>query len=119
MINYRTHQQNYKDSVIPLTDESCLLWTHGAIQNSELGPGHYYKNSRGIPTPLVIRRFHGTSSGNELIKEILMLTKMNWNSGDSLYKVLPVTLDFAKVLSRMSKQNEAIYNKAYDFRYFM
>ncbi len=32
---------------------------------------------------------------------------------------LPVTLDFAKVLSRMSKQNEAIYNKAYDFRYFM
>lgn len=108
-----------RGTVIPLTDESCLLWTHGAIQNSELGPGHYYKNSRGIPTPLVIRRFHGTSSGNELIKEILMLTKMNWNSGDSLYKVLPVTLDFAKVLSRMSKQNEAIYNKAYDFRYFM
>lgn len=48
-----------------------------------------------------------------------MLTKMNWNSGDSLYKILPVTLDFAKVLARMSKQNAAIYNKAYDFRYFM
>lgn len=48
-----------------------------------------------------------------------MLTKMNWHSGDSLYKILPVTLDFAKVLSRMSKQDEAIYDKPYDFRYFM
>ena len=54
-----------------------------------------------------------------LAKEILMLTKMNWHSGDSLYKILPVTLDFAKVLSRMSKQDEAIYDKPYDFRYFM
>ena len=50
---------------------------------------------------------------------ILMLTKMNWNSGDSLYKTLPVTLDFAKVLARMSKQDEAIFDKAYDFRFFM
>ena len=66
-----------------------------------------------------IEVYYGNSSGDILAKEILMLTKMNWNSGDSLYKVLPVTLDFAKVLSRMSKQNEAIYNKAYDFRYFM
>ena len=48
-----------------------------------------------------------------------MLTKMNWNSGDSLYKTLPVTLDFAKVLARMSKQEEAIFDKAYDFRFFM
>ena len=57
--------------------------------------------------------------GDVLAKEILMLTKMNWNSGDSMYKMLPVTLDFAKVLARMSKQDEAIYDKAYDFRFFM
>ena len=45
--------------------------------------------------------------------------RQNWNSGDSLYKSLPVTLDFAKVLSRMSKQNEVLFDKSYDFRYFM
>ncbi|MDR2758481.1 MAG: hypothetical protein LBB78_03785 [Spirochaetaceae bacterium] len=56
----------------------------------------------------------GIPTGSELV-----LTKMNWNSGDSLYKHLPVTLDFAKILSRMSKQNEALYDKPYDFRYFM
>ena len=37
-----------------------------------------------------------------LVNEILMLTKMNWNSGDGLYKILPVTLDFAKALSRVA-----------------
>lgn len=106
--------------VIQLNEDSFLLWTHGCIRHPEIDAmKNYYKGGRGIPSPLLIKRYYGKASGDVLAQEILMLTKMNWNSGDSLYKVLPVTLDFAKVLSRMSKQNEAIYNKAYDFRYFM
>lgn len=108
-----------RGTTISICDNTFLLWTHGCLKHPELGSGRYYKGGRGTPTPLVIKRYFGNSSGDSLVNEILMLTKMNWNSGDSLYKVLPVTLDFAKVLSRMSKQNEAIYNKAYDFRYFM
>lgn len=105
---------------VKLDSNSFLLWTHGCVIHPELsGTLNYYKGSRGIPSPLLIKRFAGNASGDTLAKEILMLTKMNWNSGDSLYKTLPVTLDFAKVLSRMSKQDEAIFNKAYDFRYFM
>ena len=53
------------------------------------------------------------------MKYLVYVGKSKYSSGDSLYKVLPVTLDFAKVLSRMSKQDEAIYDKPYDFRYFM
>ena len=105
---------------IQLDHESFLLWTHGCVIHPELsGKLNYYKGSRGIPAPLVVKRFAGASRGDVLAKEILMLTKMNWNSGDGLYKILPVTLDFAKVLARMSKQNEVIYDKAYDFRFFM
>lgn len=105
---------------VKLSKESFLLWTHGCILHPELGGrNNYYKGSRGIPSPLLVKRFAGKCSGAILAQEILMLTKMNWNSGDSLYKTLPVTLDFAKVLARMSKQDEAIYDKAYDFRYFM
>lgn len=116
------HADNYsvdRGMVIPINGDTFLLWTHGVLHSSELGGGHYYKGGRGTPTPIVVKRFHGNSSGEVLVREILMLTKMNWNSGDSLYKLLPVTLDFAKVLSRMSKQDEALYDKAYDFRYFM
>jgi len=111
----------HRGTSIPLDDDSFLLWTHGCIQHNDLSGEklNYYKGGRGIPSPLLIKRYYGKASGDVLANEILMLTKMNWNSGDSLYKQLPVTLDFAKVLSRMSKQNEAIYNKAYDFRYFM
>lgn len=54
-----------------------------------------------------------------MVNEILMLTKMNWNSGDGLYKIMPVTLDFAKTLSRVAKQDLVVYDKPYDFRYFM
>lgn len=105
---------------IPLNTDCFLIWTHGCIIHNELkGNLNYYKGGRGIPSPLLVKRFYGKATGDVLTKEILMLSKMNWNSGDSLYKQLPVTLDFAKVLSRMAKQDEAIYDKAYDFRYFM
>jgi hypothetical protein len=109
-----------RGTTIKLNSDTFLLWTHGCVIHPELKDKlNYYKGGRGIPAPLLIKRFYGKASGDTLAKEILMLSKMNWNSGDNLYKQLPVTLDFAKVLSRMSKQNEAIYNKAYDFRYFM
>jgi len=110
-----------RGTTIPLDDFSFLLWTHGCVQHDDLSGRrlNYYKGGRGIPSPLIVKRYYGKSSGDILVNEILMLSKMNWNSGDSLYKQLPVTLDFAKVLSRMSKQDEAIYNKPYDFRYFM
>jgi NAD-dependent SIR2 family protein deacetylase len=111
----------HRGTAMPLNDDCFLLWTHGCIQHNDLsGSGYnYYKGGRGIPSPLLVKRFYGKASGDVLVNEILMLSKMNWNSGDSLYKQLPVTLDFAKVLSRMSKQDEAIYNNPYDFRYFM
>jgi argonaute-like protein implicated in RNA metabolism and viral defense len=122
--DYKSNPAGYaihRGIVIPLDNYSFLLWTHGCIQHDDLSGSklNYYKSGRGVPTPLIVKRYYGKSSGEVLANEILMLTKMNWNSGDTLYKQLPVTLDFAKVLSRMSKQDEAIYSKPYDFRYFM
>lgn len=110
-----------RGTVIPLDKDMFLLWTHGTVKHEELmGNGsNYYKNGRGIPAPLLVKRFMGKSTAAELVDEILMLTRMNWNSGDSFYKVLPVTLDFAKILSRVAKQDLVIYDKPYDFRYFM
>lgn len=111
-----------RGTTIKLSNDSFLLWTHGCVVGDDIGNcryNTYYKGGRGIPLPVLVKRFYGKASGDTLVKEILMLTKMNWNSGDNLYKNMPVTLDFAKTLSRMSKQKEALYNKSYDFRYFM
>ena len=110
-----------RGTVIQLNLNMFLIWTHGVVQSDELAGknGNYYKNGRGIPAPLLVRRFMGKSDGATLVNEIMMLTKMNWNSGDSLYKVLPVTLDFAKMLSKVAKQDIVMYDRPYDFRYFM
>ena len=110
-----------RGTVIPLDKDTFLIWTHGSVQHDELAGKNlnYYKNGRGIPAPLLVKRFMGKSSAQELVNEILMLTKMNWNSGDGLYKILPVTLDFAKALSRVAKQDLVVYDRPYDFRYFM
>lgn len=110
-----------RGTVIQLNKDTFLIWTHGAVQDDELAGRNmnYYKNGRGIPAPLLVKRFMGKSDGATLVNEIMMLTKMNWNSGDSFYKVLPVTLDFAKMLSQVAKQDVVIYDKPYDFRYFM
>lgn len=110
-----------RGTVIPLDKDTFLIWTHGSVQHDQLAGKklNYYKNGRGIPVPLLVKRFMGKSSALELVNEILMLTKMNWNSGDGLYKILPVTLDFAKALSRVAKQDLVIYDRPYNFRYFM
>lgn len=109
-----------RGTVIQLDDFSFLLWTHGSVLDTDVaGTGrNYYQSGRGIPAPLLIRRFRGKDPIETTAKEILALTKMNWNGGE-LYKTLPVTLDFSKKLSRYAKQAETLQAIPYDFRFFM
>lgn len=106
-----------RGTIIQLDEFSFLLWTHGVVENQEL-IGKYYQGKRGIPTPLLIKRFRGTDPIETVANDILKLTKMNWN-GAELYKTLPVTIDYSRKLSVMGKQLEELGNKAYDFRYFI
>jgi len=109
-----------RGTVIQLDDFSFLLWTHGSVlDNNVAGKNrNYYQSGRGIPAPLLVRRFRGTDPIETTAKEILALTKMNWNGGE-LYKTLPVTLDFSRKLSRYAKQAETLQAIPYDFRFFM
>lgn len=106
-----------RGSIIQLDNFSFLLWTHGLVESPEI-QGKYYQGKRGIPVPLLIKRFRGTDPIEVVANDILKLTKMNWN-GAELYKTLPVTIDFSKRLSIMGKQLEELGNKAYDFRFFI
>lgn len=109
-----------RGTVIQIDEHSFLIWTHGSVTHSEivLQNRNYYQGGRGIPAPLLVKRFQGTDSIDVVAKSILNLTKMNWNGGQ-LYKTLPVTLDFSKNLSSVAKQAEALQNYQYDFRFFM
>ncbi|WP_298529452.1 SIR2 family protein [uncultured Christiangramia sp.] len=106
-----------RGSIIQLDDHSFLLWTHGLIEHPEFNK-KYYQGKRGIPSPILIKRFKGTDSIKTVAKDILKLTKMNWN-GAELYKTHPVTIDFSQRLSVMGKQLEDLEDRSYDFRYFI
>lgn len=106
-----------RGTIIQIDEFSFLLWTHGVVENQELN-SKYYQGKRGIPAPLLIKRFRGTDPIETVANDILKLTKMNWN-GAELYKTLPVTIDFSKRLSVMGKQLEELGSKPYDFRYFI
>ena len=64
---------------------NCIKYWDGArIVGQHL---NYYKNGRGIPAPLLVRRLMGKADGATLANEIMMLTKMNWNSGNFQFSI--------------------------------
>lgn len=94
-----------------------LVWTQGNVPNATHGRS-FYKEGKGIPHPLLLRRFAGHGGWHNQIKAVLGLSKMNWNN-DSLYDRLPVTLSYASTLARTVKRMPTIHSGPYEFRLFM
>ncbi len=95
--------------------QEVMLWTQG---NVALNGKNFFKEGKGIPAPLKIKRFAGDGGWSQNCQAILGLTKMNWNH-DALYDRLPVTLGYAKTLATTIKRMHHMVNKPYEFRFFM
>ena len=78
----------------------------------------YYKEGKGIPSPLLLTRYAGRGDFFDLCEETLALTKMNWNN-DGPYTRLPVTLEYANVLAQVVKRMPKLETKPYPVRLFM
>jgi len=77
--------------------DNHLLYSIGYIPNLGKYPhGH-------VPRPLRILDHHGDTSEIDLLKEILILSKMNWNSAniDGFY---PITLQFSRLVGEILKE---------------
>jgi len=105
-----------RGTVLPLGSYEYALWTQGNA--SGIGHGSYFKEGKGIPHPLLVTRCLGAGGAHSSARELLGLTKMNWNN-DSLYDRLPVTLSYASVLARVVKRLGTLSSTPYDFRFFM
>lgn len=102
---------------IPVGDHDCLLWTHGTVDSVRSGRS-YYSGGRGIPTPLRITKYHGSSSMQTIASEILGFTKMNWNSFN-FYTKLPATIDTSNTLAQVGNLLRQTNGVTYDYRYFI
>ncbi len=108
-----------RGTVLPLDERTFALWTQGdVIGKWGTGYPHYYPEKRAIPSPLVIRRFWGNSTMEELAHEVLQLTKMDWNTL-GLYCRLPVTIAYSQRIAQIAKEIPDIAPFGMDFRFFM
>ncbi len=99
-----------------LGGDEALLWSQGNVPQA--GNRDFFKEMKGTPHPILIRRFAGHGPFYETCRSILALTKMDWNN-DALYDRLPVTLSFASLLARTLKRMPSLTSKPYPFRLFM
>jgi hypothetical protein len=106
-----------RGSYLPLSGVELLLWTQGDAPDA-VEQGHFFKEGKGIPAPLLLRRFAGHGGWDQAVRETLGLTKMDWNT-DSLYDRLPVTIGFAQTLARVVKRLERLSADPFQFRFFM
>ena len=100
-----------RGTMISLSDTSFLLFTNGYVPRIRTYEGHR------IPVPLFIQH-NGDSSQSELSKEILGLTKLNWNT-TKFATQMPITLEFAdKVGDILSELPEESVIKDH-YRFYM
>ena len=105
-----------RGTVLPVGDREALLWNHGDARG--ITARSYFQGSRSTPRPLRLVRHAGHGSWDDTAQAILGLSKMNWNN-DALYDQLPVTMSYAKVLSRVVKRIPQLRRSPYQFRFFM
>jgi hypothetical protein len=83
-----------RGTVISLHSQRHVVFTSGYIPHLGTYPGHR------IPNPIEIVEHHGDSTPEALAKDIMALTKLNWNSC-SFASAEPMTLQFARTIGRI------------------
>ena len=97
---------------------TALLWTHGIVPSVWQPNYKFYLVGRSIPAPVKITKHYGESDIDLISREILGLTKMNWNSLD-LYSKLPSTIDSSNKIARIGKLLSRFESRTYDYRLFI
>lgn len=95
----------------------ALLWTQGNLPAVPNG-NDYFKEGKGIPEPLLLVRHAGLGLMDDLCREALAMTKMDWNNDDP-YDRLPATLNFADTLAMIVKRMPKLQPHSYPVRLFM
>jgi hypothetical protein len=107
-----------RGTVMPLSDEKCLLWVHGGTTEVHERGFVYFQGKSRIPVPLRITRFMGHTPLQQIATEVLGLSKMDWNSFD-LYSQMPATLESSGAIASIGQLLSRFGPEMYDYRLFM
>lgn len=107
-----------RGTVMPLSDNKCLLWVHGGTTEVHEKGYVYFQGKSRIPVPLRITRFMGHTPLPQIANEVLGLSKMDWNSFD-LYSQMPATLESSGAIAGIGQLISRFGPEMYDYRLFM
>lgn len=101
-----------RGTYIVTSDNRCHLYTRGYV------PFHGMYWGPSTPRPLVITQHLGDTPTREICKEILGLTKMNWNSSAFSMRE-PITLGFARKVGSILSDAETKTEPKTRYLYYM
>jgi hypothetical protein len=97
---------------LKIDDRNAFLWTSGYIPKLLTYPG------REVPTPLKVRIVFGDTPMEQVLSDIMALTKLNFNTcifGDGF----PVTLRFADDVGEILTAIPEVNSKPLPFRHYI
>ncbi len=106
-----------RGTLVTVGEHELLLYTQGDA-SAVTGGQRYFPEGRGLPRPLLLRRYAGHADAAQVGAEVLALSKMDWNN-DKLYDTLPATQAFAKDLADVVKRIPSLDPRPYALRLFM
>jgi hypothetical protein len=87
-----------RGTMVRLPDSSVLLYTFGFIPYLDVYPGPR------VPSPLEILEHHGETDIETICREIMSLTKLNWNNAKFCSKA-PITIAFARRVGSIIRES--------------
>lgn len=95
-----------RGTIVKASKDVAYVWTDGSVNDSDVMPNATYRNNtRGMSSPLKIVKHYGNISLNDAMDDLLMLSKMDFNSADVLYSKLPVTIKYSRMVCDLIKQD--------------
>jgi len=86
-------------------------YTSGYMRGKGYPHGH-------VPSPLQIADHKGDTSRTELLREVLVLTKMNWNSAN-MFGLMPITLRFSRLVGDILREVPETERPKTKYKYYM
>ena len=112
---------NSRFAGVPLSlidGETFFLWLHGRVERINERGLSYYQGKTRIPAPVRVRRYGGSSSMEQIARDLLGLSKMDWNSFD-LYDQVPAHLSTPGRIARIGRLLRRFESRCFDYRLFM
>lgn len=97
---------------VELEPQSHVLYTRGSVAFYEEYPGMY------VPQSLLVKFFHTEAQHIDTMKDLMLLSKLNWNN-IQMDSTLPITISAAKVVGSILRWVETPLPLQREYHFFM